>query len=225
MRRSGALAMLLASAWLVIFASAPAPAEVIDFEAESLASSPSGWTTSMTHEGGSPRWEIARDPSAPAGAKVLAQLSDDRTSGRFPLAIYDPVHLADGAIRVKFKPISGRVDRAAGLVWRYTDENNYYIVSANALENNVVLYKVEHGERSSLAPVGRSGQYGVKHTVPSDRWSSLGVVFDGPRFTVLFDGQELFQVEDATFSGAGKVGLWTKADSVTYFDELEIVSE
>ena len=153
---------------------------------------------------------------------MLAQLSDDRTSGRFPLAIYDGAEMTDGAIAVRFKPVSGRVDQAAGLVWRYGDANNYYIVRANALEDNVVLYKVENGRRSPLGPIGRSDDYGVKHTVPAEQWSTLAVAFQGTRFTVSFDGEKLFEVDDSTFSGPGRVGLWTKADSVTYFDGFEI---
>jgi hypothetical protein len=178
----------------------------------------------MTSKAAPPRWEVIQDKSAPSGSKVLAQLSDDPTSGRFPLAIYEKASLQDGEIRVKFKPVSGKVDQAAGLVWRYKDENNYYIVRANALENNVVLYKLENGKRTSLAPVNTSAQtYGVKHTVPSQKWSTLGVAFAGKRFTVSFDGKKLFDVEDSTFSQPGKIGLWTKADSVTYFDDFEVV--
>jgi hypothetical protein len=124
---------------------------------------------------------------------------------------------------VKFKPVSGEIDRAAGLVWRYRDENNYYIVRANALEDNVVLYKVVDGKRTSLAPEGTPpGTYGVDREVPAGRWSALKVVVEGSRFTVLFDGEKLFEVEDGTFTGAGRVGLWTKADSVTYFDDFEV---
>ena len=119
---------------------------------------------------------------------------------------------------MRFKPVSGRVDQAAGLVWRYRDENNYYIVRANALENNVVLYKVQDGRRTPLGPVGRTDDYGVKHPVPAGQWSTLGVSFDDTRFGVTFDGQALFEVIDSTFTDAGSVGLWTKADSVTYFD-------
>jgi hypothetical protein len=127
---------------------------------------------------------------------------------------------------VKFKPVSGEVDRAAGLVWRYRDENNYYIVRANALEDNVVLYKVEEGKRTSLAPKGTpQGTYGVDREVPSGRWSALKVVVEGPSFTVFFDGEKLFEVEDKTFTGAGRVGLWTKADSVTYFDDFEVLAK
>ena len=155
---------------------------------------------------------------------MLAQLANNNSPGRFPLAIYDS-RLTDGEIRVRFKPISGRVDQAGGLVWRYRDENNYYIVRANALENNVVLYKVENGRRSSLSPVGRPGDYGVNHTVPAQQWSTLGVAFAGSKFTVFFDNEELFEVEDPTFGEAGKVGLWTKADSVTYFDDFEILNQ
>ena len=209
----------------VLFAPAAVVAEVLDFESADLGSAPAGWTISMTHDGGPPRWEVQNDAAAAGGPKVFAQLSTDRTSERFPLAIYDGARLSDGEIRVKFKPISGRVDQAAGLVWRYTDENNYYIVRANALENNVVLYKVEDGKRTPLSPIGQQGEYGVEHTVPSERWSTLGVAFKGSSFTVLFDGEELFQVEDSTFSAPGRVGLWTKADSVTHFDDFEIVNE
>jgi len=187
----------------LIVAPAALAAQPMDFETGALGAAPDGWTITMTHKGEAPRWQIERDPSAPAGAKVLAQLSDDRASGRFPLAIYEDAELRTGEIRVRFKPISGGVDQAAGLVWRYRDENNYYIVRANALENNVVLYKVENGRRTSLSPVGRKGDYGVEHPVPSQRWSELGVAFDGSRYVVSFDGQVLFEVEDATFANAG----------------------
>ena len=124
---------------------------------------------------------------------------------------------------MKFKPVSGEVDRAAGVVWRYRDENNYCIVRANALENNVVLYKVADGKRTSLAPKGTAaGAYGVDREVPAGRWSALEVLVEGPGFTVFFEGEKLFEVEDGTFTGAGRVGLWTKADSVTYFDDYEV---
>ncbi len=219
--RIPAVWLSLAALLLGVF---PLRAETVDFESSMVGGLPAGWSTAMTFKALPPRWEVTPDGSAPSGGKVLAQLSDDPTSGRFPLAIYEKASLQDGEIRVKFKPVSGKVDQAAGLVWRYKDENNYYIVRANALEDNVVLYKVENGRRSSLAPVGTSAKtYGVKHTVASQTWSSLGVAFAGSRFSVFFGGEKLFDVEDATFSQPGKVGLWTKADSVTYFDDFEVV--
>jgi hypothetical protein len=196
--------------------------EVADFEATDVGVAPSGWTFTMTDGGGPPRWQVVTDASSPVRPKVLAQLSEDRTSGRFPLAIYPGAAMTNGEIAVRFKPVSGRVDQAAGLVWRYRDENNYYIVRANALEDNVVLYRVENGRRSPLGPVGRSDDYGVSHAVPAQQWSALRVAFDGARFTVSFDGEPLFEVVDTIFTEPGRVGLWTKADSVTYFDGFEL---
>jgi hypothetical protein len=156
------------------------------------------------------------------GGQVLAQLSNDRTSQRFPLAILNSEALRNGTVSVRFKPISGSVDRAAGVVWRYRNENNYYVVRANALEDNVVLYKVEGGNRVAISPIGREGEYGQQHEVPANEWHTLGVEFSGPRFSVLFDGMKIYEVEDTTFTDPGRVGLWTKADSVTQFDDFEV---
>lgn len=121
-------------------------------------------------------------------------------------------------MEVQFKPISGSEDRAAGLIWRAKDANNYYVVRANALEDNVVLYRTVNGQRSPLDIVGRKGGYGVKTAVPANRWHKLRVDFVGTRFSVALNGARLFEVDDATFSEPGLVGLWTKADSVTAFD-------
>ena len=207
----------------LILAPPVALAEVVDFEGLDTNVPLQGWTFAKTNGGESPRWVVAVDQTAPMEPQVLAQMSEDRTSGRFPLAIYEGAETTDGQLTVRFKPVSGRVDQAAGLVWRYRDENNYYVVRANALEDNVVLYKVENGKRIPLGPLGRSDDYGVQHPVPAQQWSTLGVVFDGDKFTVSFDEKPLFGVVDATFTQAGKVGLWTKADSVTYFDGFEIL--
>ena len=212
------------TAVLVLAAHPPLPvlAEVVDFEGMEANAPPPGWRLTMTDGGEPPRWQVVSDASSPLRPKVLAQLSEDGASGRFPLAIHPSAVIANGALAVQFKPVSGSVDRAAGLVWRYRDENNYYIVRANALENNVVLYKVENGRRAPLSPVGRRGAYGVEHPVPAAKWSTLGVTFDGPRFSITFDGEPLFDVIDETFIEPGRVGLWTKADSVTYFDGFTV---
>ncbi len=198
-------------------------AETINFDNAPAGTVPPGWTIAMTHQGGAPKWEVIKDESALSKPNVFAQVSNDRTAGRFPLAIYDRASLQDGTLSVKFKAISGSVDQGAGLVWRYRDPNNYYIVRANALENNVVLYKVENGQRRSLAPKGTpSKTYGVKHSVPKQTWNTLSVSFKGGLFTVSLNGEKLFDVDDSTFAGAGKAGLWTKSDSVIYFDDFQI---
>jgi len=176
----------------------------------------------MTHDGGAPQWQIVQDGSR----LVLAQTSRDKTAGRFPLVIWDAAVVRNGEISVDFKAVQGTVDQAAGIVWRYQDPNNYYIVRANALEDNVVLYKVENSIRVSIAPKGLpSRAYGVKYEVPKGRWNRLRVVVADSLFTVFLNGDRLFEVEDSTFTRAGKTGLWTKADSVIFFDEFTVMGK
>ena len=207
----------------LVLAVMSAPAQKISFDSSRPGTIPEGWTVAMTHEGGPPQWEIVADDSAPSKPAVFAQTSQDKTSARYPLAIFDQASLADGSVSVRFKTISGAGDQAAGIVWRYRDPNNYYIVRANALEDNVVLYKVEGGKRIPLAPTGTDPKtYGVKHRVPKKTWSTLKVDFKGTHFDVFFDGTKIMEVEDATFVAAGKAGLRTKADSVTYFNDFTL---
>jgi hypothetical protein len=208
----------------IVLAETPSASEsTLDFDALETGKPPAGFSTALTGGGGPVAWVVQDDPTAPSGKKVLTQTSADGTSYRFPLCIYDNVTAKDVEVSVRFKPLSGKVDQAAGIMWRYTDKDNYYIVRANALENNVVLYKVEKGKRTDLKPLGAGlFAYGKKAQVPSGQWSTLRVVAKGSRFAVYLNDEHLFDVEDNTFTGAGKVGLWTKADSVTSFDDLKI---
>jgi hypothetical protein len=183
-----------------------------DFEGTQVGSVPPGFSPGLTGKGTPPAWKVADDPTAPAGPQVVAETSGDRTSDRFPLLILDGFEARDVQVSVAFKPISGRVDQAAGLVVRLKDANNYYIARANALEGNVRLYKVVSGKRSQFA--------GKDVPIPSGRWETLGFGVQGDRLEVRLNGEVLFQARDQTFKDAGKVGLWTKADSVTYFDDL-----
>jgi len=169
---------------------------------------------------GTPKWTVERDDTAPSKGQVLKQ------SGKatYPLALKDGTSIKDGFVEVKFKAIAGTEDRAGGLVWRAKDANNYYVVRANALEDNVVLYKTVNGARSPLDIVGQKGGYGVKIPVPANRWHTLRVNFAGTRYKVMFNGKPLFEVEDATFGEPGMVGSWTKADSITVFDGFAFAS-
>jgi hypothetical protein len=187
----------------------------ISFESTRIGVAPEGWTATLTGSG-DPKWTVESDPSAPSRSTVLKQ------SGRatYPLLLKNDTSIKDGFVETKFKAVEGSQDRAAGIVWRAKDANNYYVVRANALEDNVVLYKTVNGVRSSLNIVGRKGGYGVNVAVPSGTWHSLRVNFKASRFGVSFNGKQLFEVEDSTFTDAGKLGLWTKADSVTLFDEV-----
>jgi hypothetical protein len=145
---------------------------------------------------------------------VLAQTSTDTTDNRFPLAIYRPLSGRDVDVSTRFLPVAGKVDQAAGIVIRLTSANDYYVVRANALEDNVRFYRVVAGRREMLA--------GANTKVSSQAWHALGIVAKGDRFTISFDGHELFTANDRTFARPGRVGLWTKSDSITWFENIEI---
>jgi len=185
------------------------------YDDQVTGAAPAGWTVAMTGKG-SPQWMVVEEPTAPSASKVLKQSG----TASFPLCVKNDTSLRDGFVEVYFKPLTGEKDQAAGIVRRYRDPNNYYTMRANALEDNVVLYKVEKGKRSSLNIVGREEGYGVDTKVPNGQWQALRVEFTGDLFTVSLEGKELFKVKDQTFASAGKVGLWTKADSVTLFDDF-----
>lgn len=168
---------------------------------------PEGWVAGVTGRG-NPRWGVETDATAPSGRNVLKQSG----SGTFPWCVKKDVSIADGFVEVKFKPISGREDQAGGLVWRWKDGDNYYVARANALENNVSLYYTENGRRITL-------KY-VDAPVAKNAWHTLRVEFDAKRISVSLNGRTYIVLDDEHIKGAGAVGLWTKADSVTSFDDF-----
>lgn len=176
---------------------------------------PKGWESGITGQGQA-KWEVVGDDSAPSKPNVLKQSGE----ATFAWAAKTDEKIKDGFVEMKFKAVSGKEDQAGGLVFRFQDGNNYYVVRANALEDNVVLYKTVGGKRTSLPVKGRMFGYGVDTKVPKGKWHSLRVEFKGSLFTVFFNGNKLFEVEDGTFKDAGGVGVWTKADSVTLFDDF-----
>jgi hypothetical protein len=195
----------------------------IGFDDQRAGDPPRGFSCALTGQGRPGVWQVVRDETAVSRPNVLAQTDRDPTSYRFPVCVLDAVSAADVDVSVRFKPISGAKDQAAGIVWRYRDADNYYVVRANALEDNVVLYKMERGKRTDLDPKG-SGPlaYGKKVDIPSGAWSTLHVAARGNLFAVSLDDRPIFQVEDSTFNEPGKVGVWTKADSATHFDDLAV---
>ncbi len=188
-----------------------------NFDADTVGQLPATFHAALTGQGAKPEWAVKTDATAPSQPNVLAQLSKDKTDYRFPLAILDEGSFKDLELSVKFKAVSGEIDRAAGLVFRLKDANNYYIVRANALEGNYRLYHVIAGKRQQFA--------GANLKVASDEWHELRVVCIGNKITCYYDGEKKIEATDNTFSEAGKVGLWTKADSVTYFDDLQVISK
>ena len=213
------LAVIVLAATAFAAPAATAETRKVDFSTEIVSQAPRGFLFGYTQKTGAPgKWVVQEEN----GNKFVVQSDADATRSRFPVAVLSDVTAADVDLSVRFRPVSGRVDQAAGLVWRYRDEDNYYIVRANALEGNVVLYKVENGRRSDLPVKGEGRTYGKKAEVPKAQWSTLRVVATGPRFEVHLNGTKLYEVDDRTFPQAGKVGLWTKADSVTQFDDLTV---
>lgn len=170
------------------------------------------FTSALTGGGPAPAWSLVED----GGHKVLAQTSTDKTDYRFPLAIFEQPVAADLTVAVRFKAVAGEVDRAAGIAFRLSDAANYYVVRANAAEDNVRLYRVVKGQRIQFA--------GANIKVPTGSWQELKVSARGNRFEIFFNGKSLHAATDGTFAAAGKVALWTKADSVTWFDDLRIQS-
>ncbi len=192
--------------------AAAQPKTAVSFDDQETGKPPKGFSFGRTGSGGEGSW-IVRDASDGKG-KVLAQTDADETSYRFPVAVLDSASAKDGTFRVRFRPVSGKVDQAGGIVFRYAGPNDYYVVRANALEDNCRIYRVVGGKRNQL------GGKDVK--VASGQWHTLEVIVQGNRFQVQLDGERVCETTDDTFASAGKVGVWTKADSVTEFDDFTI---
>jgi hypothetical protein len=183
-----------------------------NFDSETPGAMPAKFHAARTGQGSEAKWAVMADPTAPSKPNVVAQTSTDKTDYRFPLLISDEGSFKDLELSVKFKAVAGEVDRAAGLVFRLQDANNYYIVRANALEDNYRLYHVIKGSRRQFA--------GANFRVTSGEWHELKVECVGNKIICYYDGQKKIEATDDTFKDTGKIGLWTKADSVTYFDDL-----
>jgi len=182
-------------------------APVIDFDSAIVGTLPAAWSAGITGRGLS-HWIVVRDASAPSPPNVLEQ---DET-GTFPWCVLPAVSQADGFVEVKMKPVSGREDQAGGVIWRFKDGNHYYVARANAMENNVSLYYTEGGARKTLKYVDAPVRLGA--------WHTLRVEYAGTRIRVIFDGVARIELDDAHIAGPGAVGLWTKADSRTRFDDF-----
>lgn len=187
--------------------------QTINFASSEVGKLPADFSTELTGGGGPVSWLVREDANAPGGGRTLVQESADDTSYRFPLCIYDKVSARDLAVTASYKAVAGKVDEAGGIILRYTPEN-YYIARANALEDNVNLFKTVRGKRTKIEEVP------VK--VTAGEWHTLRFEAKGPHLTVVFDGKTVIEKDDDTFSNPGKVGLWTKADSVSAFANLKI---
>jgi hypothetical protein len=206
-----------------VAAEKPAPQQTsgkqfaYNFDGDTPGQLPAKFHGAKTGGGTQEKWTVTADPTAPSKPNVVAQTSTDQTDYRFPLLISNEGSFQDVDLSVNFKAVSGSVDRAGGLVFRLRDPNNYYIVRANALENNYRLYHVVNGRRTQFA--------GANLKVTSGEWHELRVEAVGNEITCYYDGSKKIEATDDTFKDAGKIGLWTKADSVTYFDDLKVTAK
>ena len=191
----------------------PLVLQTVNFDLGDVGSLPRDFTTALTGGGGHVSWVVREFPQAQGGQPVLVQESADDTSYRFPLCVYEKVLARDVAAQVKFMAISGKVDQAGGIVLRYSPEN-YYIARANALEDNINLFKTIRGKRTKIKEVPLK--------VSTGQWHTLRFEAKGRRLTVAFDGRVVIQTTDSSLSKPGRVGLWTKADSVSAFADLRI---
>ncbi len=189
-----------------------ARAETQNFDETKVGQLPDHWLAGVTGSGAA-KWSVVEDATAPSKPHVLKQSGQ----GTFPWCVKKDVALQDGFVAVKFKPVAGKEDQAGGLIWRWQDGDNYYISRANALEDNVTIYHTVKGHRVSFKSID------IK--VASGEWHSLRVDFKGKKFSVTFDGKKVIEAEDETFSKPGAVGVWTKADSVTLFDDFAFGKE
>jgi hypothetical protein len=194
--------LLLASA-----ASVPLAQTIVNFDDVPAGRLPAGWVAGVTGTG-SPKWSVETDATAPSKPNVLKQSGE----GTYPWCVKKDAMLKDGFVEVKFKPVAGNEDQAGGIVWRWQDGGNYYVARANVLEDNVTVYHTVRGSRRAFKNVNMK--------VMTNTWHALRVDFSGNQFKVTFDGKLALQATDNTFKNAGAVGVWTKADSVTLFDDF-----
>ena len=187
-------------------------AETVNFDDATPGAAPPGWTATKTGKGEA-KWTIEKDDTAPSRPNVLKQSGE----ATYPVCLKNGTSLKDGFVEVKFKPVAGKEDQAGGLVWRARDSDNYYIARANALEDNVTIYHTIKGKRTEKKRTNTK--------VASNQWHTLRVDFSGDHFTVTLDGKKAIAWDDQTFTEAGMVGVWTKADSVTLFDDFTFGSK
>src|SRR5215471_12190976 len=184
-----------------------------NFDADKPGEPPAGFEFGRTGQGSEGKWVVRAAQDSPSN-HVLVQESADRTDYRFPLAVVKEGSYKDVTLSVRARPVSGEVDQGFGMVWRYKDANNYYIARCNADEDNCTIYHTVAGRRVSFQ------NKGVK--VAKNTWHTLKVDAAGDHFVVWFDGNKVLDATDETFKDAGRVGLWTKADSVIQFADLTV---
>jgi Domain of Unknown Function (DUF1080) len=197
--------------------------ELVDFDKLPPGVAPPDWSFATTHHGQPGRWVVHPDVGAPSPPNVLAQLAPDRFPARYALALYDKGYCKNGDLSAEMKIISGKSTQTGGLVWRYQDPNNYYLLTISADEDTIAAVKVQDGRPTPIAKLGPGLKaFQVSHKIEPQEWNVLRVAFQATHMTVYFDHRKVMDAEDVTFQKPGKTGLWTRGDTIAYFDNFRI---
>jgi len=209
---------------LLFFGLKPLAGEVINFDSYAIGRLPPDWREVNSYEGWPANWSVLADPAAPSRPHVLTKIATQPDARGIPKVIWQKRVFQDGEVSVRLKPMGGLSAEIAGLIFRYADEKNYYMLSANALTGRLLLYRVQNGERMPIgAPAANvQGRDGVL-SLPAGEWSRFRVTCDGPNIAVYFNGEKLLEARDATPGWPGTAGLWSDASSLTGFDDFEVL--
>jgi hypothetical protein len=189
--------------------------KLLKFSKDDIGKVPAGWKAEKTGKGEGSVWKVVEDGTAPSQSGVALAQTAKSPGGVFNICVAEDSKYKDVTLSVSFKAIAGESDQGGGFVWRYQDNNNYYICRMNPLEDNYRVYHVVNGKRIQIGT-----KEGVK--IPAGEWHKLKVEVKGNKMEGYLDGQKLWEVTDDTFKEAGKVGLWTKADAQSHFDQFTV---
>jgi hypothetical protein len=202
--------------WVPTHAEAPAPksARLWHFDEDRPDQLPPKFSMGTFFDGRpAGDWRVIATPKALSASNVLAQLRDKGAEHNYNLVLVEDTNATDLDLSVSFLPISGKADMGGGLVWRAKDDRNYYLTRANPLEQNIRVYHVVNGVRKMLQ--------NHDDIIDIRKWHRLHVVNQGCRIQVFYDDNPIFDLCDETFK-EGRIGLWTKSDAVTYFDDMNL---
>jgi hypothetical protein len=186
---------------------------IFQFSKDDIGKVPKGWTAAKTGKGEGSVWKVVEDDTAPSKSGVVLAQTAKSPGDVFNICVAEDTNYKDVELSVSFKAVAGNEDQGGGFVWRYQDNNNYYICRMNPLEDNYRVYKVVAGKRTQLG-----GKEGIK--IPAGEWHKLKVKAKGNKMEGYLDGKKIWEITDDTYKDAGKVGLWSKADAQSHFDEF-----
>ena len=158
-------------------------------------------------------WKVAQKSDAPSPPNVFGQLMGKGAEHAYKVVLVEGSNTSDLGLEVSLLAVDGRADMGGGLIWHAADDRNYYLTRANPLEQNIRIYRVVKGVRHMLK--------NFDHIIDVRSWHQLRVTMTGCRVQVFFDKSKVFDLCDDTFK-EGRIGLWTKSDATTYFDDLRL---